>query len=266
MPAAQDALSEPGPWAVVPSAVVTSRRTAALGWAALLAVLCVLAPLTGQPLYDGVGVPGEPYRWVVAPVGAPSAPPAAGAEQQVALAGGRNGSPVTVLTVEQGPQALVVLEPGAVRSASDRVVVRLEPGVPPRDVPGVAAASNAYALVLEAADGSRVRLSGAPLVQLRVPSDVRPPVALLLERDGRWEALRTRRTGADVYSAALPVAGRVVAVRVLDAALLERHRTSRWSAQTLLLPAVLAVVLVAAVVSLRRRRAGDRAHASNPSA
>ncbi len=265
MPAAQDALSAPGARAVVLSAVPTSRRTRAVGAAALLAALCVLAPLTGQPLYDGVDLPDEPYRWVVAPAGAQPAPPAAGAEQQLAMSGGRNGAQATVLTVEQGPQALVVLEPGVLRSAADRVVVRLEPGAPPDDVPGVVVESNAYRLVLQAADGAGVALSGVALVQLRVPADVQPPITVLLERDGRWEALRTRRTGADVYSAALPVAGRVVAVRVEDAALLERYRSSGRSARALLLPAALAVLLLGAVVVLRRRRGGDAAHASKPS-
>ena len=39
--------------------------------AALLGLGWLLTPRTAPPLYDGVGFPDEPYRFVVAPAGAP---------------------------------------------------------------------------------------------------------------------------------------------------------------------------------------------------
>jgi hypothetical protein len=229
------------------------------GWLPVVVALFVAAPMTHQPIYDGLGFPDEAYRYVVAPVGAPLAPVAVAATQQVRLVRGTNEQPVALSTDERGPQALLVLRTGTIRSGSDTVAVTLTPTAPPAAVPGARLVGNAYDIEVSSPDGQPVRTVGeAPLVQLRVPQGSRPPVALLQEGLEGWRSLPTNRTGTDIYSAALPGLGRVVAAQVTDSGRLPGPRAHQRS---VLLPSVLfagLAVLVLLVVVIRRRAGPDR--------
>lgn len=222
-------------------------------WLPAVIALFIAAPLTHQPLYDGVAFPDEPYRYVVAPTGAPPAPAPVAATTQVSLARGTNAQQVVVATGEHGPQALLLLRTGTIRSGSDAVTVTLTPTALPASKPGTQLLGNVYDVTITAPDGHPATTKGqAPLVQLRVPQGAGPPVTLLRYRHGGWQPLETKRTGSDIYSAALPGLGRVVAAH--DSINGRRSGSgghpealSFWS----LLAAALGLVLV--IVLIRRR-------------
>src|SRR4051794_2320927 len=79
----------------------------------LVGVLAWLVHGAGVPLYDGLGFPDEPYRYVQTPPGAPHGPPAAGAGNSAPIVDGTNAQ-LGVQTIEQAPQIKLLLYPGAV--------------------------------------------------------------------------------------------------------------------------------------------------------
>ncbi len=237
------------------------RGTRLIVLTALGGLLFVLSTGAGQPLYDGIGFPDDPYRYVVQRSGAPAQQPPSGASGSAPMQSGRTSRDLVVTTDESGPQAVAVLPAGTARGDGAEVRVRLTPLAAPARLPGAEPLGNTYRVSL---DGS-ARVSGA-LVQLRVPDGVEPPV-VLLRRDGdRWVPLDTRRVGLDVYAATFPVPGEVVAAQVRDASRLQdRPPAARLS--TLAAVAVafcLSALLLVAVVLLRRRTrvAGSAAGAS----
>lgn len=188
----------------------------------LLVPAYLVSPPSAPPLYDGLGFPDEPYRYVSPPPDAGSTAPPTAARTEGKVYRDGSSPPLNAATGETGPQAAIAVPQGAldVPADSTRVVATVEPVPLPRQGPqGGIALSNAYDVAIEDDRGNALRLTGRPraaLIQLRIPAETAEEVVIqLLQPDG-WVDLTTRRSGVDVYSADLVQPGVVVAVRRYD--------------------------------------------------
>jgi hypothetical protein len=190
---------------------------AVLAGALLLGVAWLVIAPGSPPLYDGVGFPDEPYRYLTPPAGAPATKPPTSASADITVTAGKSVA-ANISTREQGPQAAIyIADQGlAVQGSTGVVTVSLSPtpaDTRPADgsIPG-----NAYTIAASSKGGS-VAVSSIPsavTVLLRVPKATSARVAIEVLVGDRWEQLNTFQTGSDVYSAALPVLGTVAAVLV----------------------------------------------------
>jgi hypothetical protein len=202
-------------------AAVTAHRPAVrvllLAVLALAAVVLVRPP-HAPPLYDGLGFPDEPYRWVVPPPGADRTPQAATpAVATLPVEGGTTGAGQG-LSGEQGPQIALAVTAGAFAAPSGPTQIRLEasprpvPAVPPDDGQVV---SNLYALTATAG-GRPVPLAHGRgvLVNLRADQATDRSVVICRWTGHAWEQLPTQQVGADVYAASLDAVAPVAVVRL----------------------------------------------------
>src|SRR5581483_6600436 len=87
---------------------------------AVLAALVALrgvwlaAPPHGVPLYDGIGFPDEPYRYVDPPAGSKATPAPTLATASTDAANGSNPHAFYANSAEVGPQIAIFLGPNAV--------------------------------------------------------------------------------------------------------------------------------------------------------
>jgi hypothetical protein len=239
---------------------VSGRHPRAGAWAVAsggAVAVAVMLATTSVPLYDGLGLPEEPYRHL----GAESEPQSA--VRHVSLTA-LTSPPLYVATGENGPQAALALPEGALAlpGPQGKLTVRLTPVRPALEPPGKRL-GNVYRVSVTV-DGEPVvprpdvtRL----LVQLRVPEATKNRVDVVLRQAGSWGRLTTARIGEHVYSARLPVFGDVAAVEVSPLARAAPYgvdeRTPLGPALMLVLGGVL--VLLVWVVVLRRRQAAEQA-------
>lgn len=119
------------------------------------------------PLYDGVGFPDEPYRYVKPP--SPSMvtakPPGADAVR-VDVAGDTNAEDLSLETGESGPQAMVQVPQGStIESGAGPIEAKLTPRAPSDQPPGAFINGNVYDLTVTA-NGAPVRFSASALTPL----------------------------------------------------------------------------------------------------
>jgi hypothetical protein len=177
---------------------LSSRRRAGAVWLAVgltwVAVVQVVAPPFGPPLYDGV-VAVDPYRWLSPPPGRPGG--AVGATSEVPVID--RGSPlVAVATPEQPPQAQIFAAPGAfpLPPGTTSVNVAITP-IPPAAAPADGhVAGNVYRITVVGKDGTPLTAppSARVSVVLRGPEEV---VEATIERfrGGSWQPLQTSPAG-----------------------------------------------------------------------
>ncbi len=195
------------------------------GSAALVLVLAILAlaatvaarPPHAPPLYDGLGFPDEPYRWVVPPPGSARTAAATAAAATLAISGGATPSG-QALSAEQGPQVAVAVQDGvfSVPHGAVSVALRAEPRPVPATPPDRGqVVSNLYQLTATSA-GHPVSLAAGHtlLVNLRAESATDRSVVICRWSGGRWEQVPTEQVGADVYASRLDTLGAVAVVRL----------------------------------------------------
>lgn len=183
------------------------ERTSATRWllaalAALLIVWC-LAP-AGLPVYDGIGQPDEPYRFVDPPATAKTIKKPTTAKRVVAVRDGANVGQFAN-SAEQAPQVSLYVAPGAldVPAGVTSVTVTATPMAPSAPLPTDGTiVSNVYRITA-VADGQEVPIighgTGAAALSMRAPTAKQPgPVFERRTADG-WEQLQTFRSGVDIY-------------------------------------------------------------------
>lgn len=187
-----------------------------LAVAALAGVVAVRPP-HAPPLYDGLGFPDEPYRWVSPPAGAEKTPqPPTPASASIAV---DSGSTVAVqgFSEEQGPQIAFAVGPGALAAPAGATAVRLTaaPGTAPPPPAQGEVVSNLYTIEARAG-GARVALTeGAQLVvNMRADAATKQAVVVCLREGDRWVQLPTRQVGTEIYAARLDRLGPVALVRL----------------------------------------------------
>lgn len=233
--------------------VLIALAVLALGWA--------LAPRSAPPLYDGVGFPDEPYRFVVKPAGACATKPPDSASATTAVTNGRGGA-ITVNTSEQAPQISVLIPsdlliaPSAVR----RLTIRATPVRPVAAPHGRYLWSNVYdvsatapGVTLHATDPNR-----PTTITLRAATAQGPTPSIGRFTNGRWIPLRTQPVGRDIYSSPLPALGRYAVIGASPVNVSDLRCPGSGTSNTGVVIASTAggvVVLLAAFGIWRRRRA-----------
>jgi hypothetical protein len=230
----------------------------------LLGVGWVAAPRSAPPLYDGVGFPDEPYRFVQRPAGTRVTKPPTTAVATAGVTGGRNGQ-LTAASAESAPQVSVTIPAGMLRvpagAAPLKLVARPEPMVAPP--PGQYLWSNVYDLTVTPAAKFTAPTDRVATIILRAATPQQPPPFIERFDAGRWTTLPTSAVGRDIYTALLSGVGRfaVVGDEPLDLSQLRSGGKSGGVSTGI----VVAAGVIAAVVALfllgrwRRTRARPRA-------
>jgi hypothetical protein len=219
-------------------------------WTVVAAVLAAgwLASPAAVPLYDGVGFPDEPYRFVPA---RGAGQPAAVAEVRLKVVGGVNPGGLLANSTEVGPQVTVYAPPEAFAvpdpTSPGEIVLRAAPVPLMPPAPRGEVVSNVYAVTLTSRLGPVTVQPQAqtPAITLRsvTPGLPLPIVQYRPAPDQPWRPLRTRQVGRDIVNASAPGAGEYVLIR--PAAVTKEDGGGRGP---LLLVIGLAVVLVVGVL------------------
>jgi hypothetical protein len=177
---------------------------------ALLALVWLAVPGRHLPLYDGVGFPDEPYRWVV-PTGPITTSPPTSASTRVAISGGVSAD-VDARSAEQGPQVAVWVLRGGLQApaGATSATIRVEPIVPLPAPAGGTLVSNIYRVTAQTPAGPASLTAGSgqrAAIVLRAVSAMTPEPVVQRYADGRWTALSTHRLGQDVWGAQLTMFG-----------------------------------------------------------
>ncbi len=235
------------------------RNSRRVGAAGLLVTAGLLLSPSAVPVYDGVGVPDEPYRYVAAPAGRPRTAAATPAVATSPVRAGASSNGLTLSSAEVGPQVSVFVPAGALGVAgagSSTVTVRVEPQAPADPPPTARTDGNVYRFTLIDPAGPVVLTPKAALatLYLRATTAQQPGPVMEHRSDAHrpWTALPTSRGGQDIYVAGFVGAGDYVLAFPI-AARAASHRS--------VLPYVLVgllLVLVALVLVIRLRSASTR--------
>ncbi len=214
----------------------------------LVAVGRALSP-DAVPVYDGIGAPDEPYRYVAAPTGSATTPKPSSARAVSPVARGISTYGLTVATAENGPQLSLFLPIGAVATGGKQLVVGVDPEAPIDQPVGARIDGNVYAVSLTGSGPVTLTPQAAlASIYLRATT-ARQPAPVMQHRvsaDQPWRALATKRGGQDIYVATFAGPG-LYALAFKDVAPDDSSRTPY------LLVVGLVVLLGAAVVVVRRQ-------------
>lgn len=197
---------------------VPSSQHRLLAAAGVVGALFLVSPRQ-VPLYDGVGFPDQPYRYVVPPAGSTGTPPPTAAHGRLKLVKGSNADFLTVASTELGPQVLVDVPPAAltVTGAATYVDVQARPTratAPPADgIPD----SNVYDVSLTSPAGPVTVLPSGEGIQLTLRAIRGAPPDPVMEYRATpsepWQHLTTGQNGQDTYAAVLRGTGQFLLVQ-----------------------------------------------------
>jgi hypothetical protein len=189
---------------------VTGRRWLMTGLAALAAAAAV-AP-AAVPIYDGIGNPDEPYRYVKAPASAQSSKAPTTASIAVPVHGSTSVAEYAN-TAENGPQLSLYLPLGAIQAPSGvtSVTVTATPTAPTSPLPTDGTiVTNVYRINADAG-GRSLPVVGSgkrePTLQMRAPSGRQPGPVFEHRTSAGWQRESTIRVGVDVYQSQVPALG-----------------------------------------------------------
>lgn len=184
--------------------VVGALLVLGVGWS--------VAPRAALPLYDGVGFPDEPYRFVQKPAGAPDTKAPTTAHGTAAVTNGRSGS-LVASSAEQAPQVSVQIPPGGLDlpAGTARVTLTAAPAKPLPTASGQYLWSDVYDLTTDpVTDLHKVSLQAT--ITLRAATAQRPLPHIARHVGGRWTMLPTFADGRDVYVAELTGLGQFAVI------------------------------------------------------
>jgi hypothetical protein len=189
--------------------------------AAAVLVLGWLVTPTPIPLYDGVGMPDEPYRFVVAPAGYRNTAPPSEAQAAIAVTDGVTCCELEARSAEQGPQVSVYIPRSglAVAGATQITVLATPVAAPagPVPQPGARFEGNTYRITAAGPTGPAATTPEASraTVQLRALNGNQPGPSLWYRtNDGAaWRQLPSAKVGFDVIEAQFAGPGDYVLVR-----------------------------------------------------
>jgi len=248
----------------------TSAARRAPVFAVVLAAFAILAvslmhPPHGVPLYDGVGFPDEPYRYVHPPAGAKATPPPTSATATTETANGSNTYAFYADSAEMGPQISVFVAPRSVvvPSSVTKITFRADPMAPDRQPAGATIDGNVYRLRaaavvtggqdagLSATASSQVGANGS-IVTMRATSAHQPhPDFFYRETPAAgWHEIDTVRIGNDIYRTDLVGFGDYALAWKSNSG---RSRTGGFSSSSLFI-AVPVVLVAGAIIAIRRTR------------
>jgi hypothetical protein len=242
------------------------NRPARLVTAALL-VLGIgwsIAPHTALPLYDGIGFPDEPYRFVQRPAGAPETKAPTVATGSATVSGGGVGTLVAA-SAESAPQINLYVPKGklTVPPGTSDVSITGTPSQPPTTSRGQYLWSNVYDVTASPAGTGFKSTEEQATITLRAASAQRPQPSISYLENGRWHLLPTYAQGQDIYIAELNRFGRFAVIGKNPLLVSQLPTTSKGgtggSAIGLIVGIGAGVVVVVLFVLGRLRRARSRA-------
>jgi hypothetical protein len=192
----------------------------------LVAVLLLAArwttPLPAPPLFDGLGLGNEPYRYVHRPPGHKATPPPTKARKVVAMIDGKS-APFDVSTFEMYPQASITASGGAltVPRAAKSITVTVS-AVPPQGEPptGWVYDGNLYRFTAVTDTGRPVALAADAVVRIAFRgTGKRGKPSIGLYTSHRWRVHPAPSTGVSAqYSTTISALGDGVLIVPRDAA------------------------------------------------
>lgn len=222
-----------------------------------IVIAWLLAPAV-TPIYDGIGNPDEPYRYVKPPANAKTTKAPTSAKKIVPVVGGSSTAQYAN-TSENGPQLSLYLPPKALQvpTGSTSITVTATPQAPSPPLPTDGTiVTNVYHLAATA-NGTSVSVIGKgatePSLQMRAPNGNQPGPVFEYRTATGWQQLRTIRVGVDVYQAEVPSFG--------DWALVQLKSSSSGGGGGLnlglLVPGIVLLALAVIVLMVRMRRTGS---------
>lgn len=231
------------------TAVVAALLVLALGW--------LLAPRFAPPIYDGVGFPDEPYRFVVPPKDAKTHKAPTTATDRVQVTKGVAAAGV-LNSAEQAPQVSVLIPSSRLQAPTGTKVIELH-AAPVRPVAAPSGSylwSNVYNV--GAADPKVTLRDGKPsaTITLRAASAQRPYPKIERYAEGKWTPVKTIPVGQDIYQATLPALGdyAVVGTSALVVGAKAGSSSTSRSGEIIFGAAVVVVIALVVIGVLRRRR------------
>ncbi|MDX6257952.1 MAG: hypothetical protein QOJ11_4286 [Frankiales bacterium] len=231
-----------------------SGRIRLLAASATLVAAWLAAP-HAVPLYDGLGVPDEPYRYVKPPAGYQQTPPASSISSEMPAAGGTNTGGVLAQTKEQTSQAGVFIIPKALSgpATTKTFKISITAEAPDGPTPQGAIDGNMYKIQLWADNSPTATLTAAgkdsmPYIQRATSASITDAALLYRAPGGTWTSIPDTRGGTDSFQGYFAGAG--------DYALVQTKAPATKSSHVLVI-VVLVVIVVAmagAVVLIRLSR------------
>lgn len=224
-----------------------------------LVLAWVLAP-AAIPIYDGIGNPDEPYRYVKPPANAKTTKAPTGAHTTVRVVNGSSLAQYTN-TEEQGPQVSFYLPQKALKvpAGVTSVSVSVQPLAPAPPLPTDGTIDGNVYRLDATAKGQSLQVVGSgpsqPVLLMRAP-DARQPGPVFEHRTASgWQQVRTARYGVDIYSTGVSALGEWALVRLKsDATSGGGGGGIRWA---LLGPGIGLFVLAILVLMVRLRRTSE---------
>ncbi|MDQ1496147.1 MAG: hypothetical protein QOG69_2630 [Actinomycetota bacterium] len=248
----------------MPAHTHPGRRSAAVVLAALAALVLawLVVPPVSTPLYDGIGAPDEPYRYVAPPAGAKHTQPPHVATADSDAAGGTNLHPFYVSSDEIGPQILMFISKGSlvVPSGVTGVRVTATPLAPDQSPAGATIDGNVYRVTATALAGTSVQgpltfgSAGASesTITMRATSARQPSPSFVFRAtpSDTWQRVTAVRVGNDIYRATVTHAGDYALAFFTSGA----HGKSNTVTQALEIGGLALVILAAIIVVIRLSR------------
>lgn len=189
-------------------------------WFAALLLVTVgwLVSPSPVPVYDGVGVPDEPYRYVAPPAGLKATPDPTVATAVTPVKDGLLSRGVIVTTAEQSPQFTLFVPGGALAAKAGQITVTGTPVAPTGPPPfGKAYGGNAYRVTFTDPAGpvTSTPLLASASLNMRAPDTSTGWVMHYRADDGaKWQVRQTSRSGTDSFVSPFAGAGEYVLAEV----------------------------------------------------
>lgn len=238
---------------------IPRRGAVLLAAGVLLALAWIVAPLPAPPLYDGLQLPQEPYRYLKTPPGQVAGPPPAPAHVALAIAGGK--APIAVVRTGESPaQARLILQYNAIRvpRGISRVILSIHAVPAPPPPSGYAVDGNVYRFGATTPGGQSLTLRPGPKVSVELRgTGITGNPAVEQYRGGKWVKLNTIvLLGTDVFLANVKSFGDFALIIPAGQAAIANGSTS--TLPFLIVGVAVVIMLVVAVLLIRINR-GKRA-------
>ncbi|MCW2545234.1 MAG: hypothetical protein JWM40_2786 [Frankiales bacterium] len=154
------------------------------------------------PVYDGVGVPDEPYRYVSPPKGNPATAEPTTASATTPVAGGVGTNGLIVATKEQSPQFSLFVPPQALATTKGPITVTCTPAAPSDQPSGSTISGNVYVVTVTSPGGAVTttdKIAIASLYLRAVESSDGWVMQHRVNHTDPWVALQSARGGTDTW-------------------------------------------------------------------
>jgi hypothetical protein len=230
-------------------------------FAVLLVAVGWLVTPHAVTVYDGVGQPDEPYRYVSPPPGAAVTPKPTGAQTALPVVAGVTAEEGDLVSAEIGAQVRVYMPQGGLAASAGTISVRVVPEAPSDQPADGRIDGNVYRLSITDTAGPvtfMTKASEAAIYLRATTADQPGPVVESRSVPGqRWRQVSTSRVGNDIYAGLLPAAGDYALVFLRDPPRGASGTAAGSSHRGLIVVLLVSLILLLSVVLVVRRRAPE---------